>query len=110
MARRNQRREKKSGKLAPGFCRICGRIIGGLSGLTVWWCPRCWKLLCKDCCLAGSVIKKSVCPECGTEVQPIRRRKPSKYPVFIPKLKLVEKKVIIDAKMSDLWKRSRNAS
>ena len=70
MARRNQRREKKSGKLAPGFCRICGRIIGGLSGLTVWWCPRCCKLLCKDCCPVGSATKKSVCPECGTEVQP----------------------------------------
>ena len=68
MARRNPREEKKSGKLAPGFCRVCGRVIRGLSGLTVWWCPRCRKLLARtDQDKSGTIEIR--CPRCKALVQ-----------------------------------------
>jgi len=80
--KRNQREKKrKSGRIAHGSCSVCGRAIGGLSGLTAWRCQRCQKLFCGDCCPVGSEPEKLVCPECGTELQSIERKK-SFQPLF----------------------------
>jgi hypothetical protein len=74
--------KKKRGRLTHGSCSVCGRTIGGLSGLTAWRCSRCRKLFCKDCCPVGSTPKKLVCPECGTELQPLEQKKSFKYPSY----------------------------
>ena len=77
--------------MAHGSCSVCGRAIGGLSGLTAWRCQRCQKLFCGDCCPVGSEPKKLVCPECGTGLQSVERKK-SFQPFLSQKLRNIERR------------------
>lgn len=66
--RERSERKNEGRSSVGGFCSVCGRAIGGFSGLAAWRCPHCWKTFCEDCCLIDSVFGGMICRECGTEL------------------------------------------